>query len=138
MSFAGRTEALGEDGARAAGGGTHEATYTEAEGDRTSGAGTVGDAAPVAAMDSGRAPAAQRAGGSAPGGADGEEDGLLVDGDIVDGQAGEVGEQPLETHRRPLGGEARHDGARLPMFYGIAADPQPPEARQSRFSPEAT
>ncbi len=91
-------EALGEDGARASSGATDEATDVEPEGDLASGTGAVGEAARIAAVDTGRAMATNWTGSGAPGGTEGEDDAPVIVGEIVKAKADEVWEELRETH----------------------------------------
>ncbi len=92
-------KAFGEDRARARGGMADETTYMKSESDPLSGAGAISEAAPVTAVNTGRAMTTHRTGSSAPRRADGEDDALIVGSDGVNMQTGKVGKQLRETHR---------------------------------------
>ena len=91
-------EAFGEDGTRARGDTTDEATDMEMEGDSLSGTGAIREVAPVTTVDTGRAATTDRTGSSAPGRVDGEDDAPVIVGKIVKAKADEVWEELRETH----------------------------------------
>jgi hypothetical protein len=78
-------------------------------------------------MDAGRASVAERASGGVPSGADGDDQGAIVVGDILDDEAREVREQALKACRCSLAGEACPGGAHVPLLSGLVPDPHPPE-----------
>lgn len=91
-------KAFGEDGARANGGTTDETTDVKAERHPLSGAGTIGEAAPVTTMDTGRAAATDRTARGAPSRVEGEDDAPIIVGEIVKAKADEMWEELGETH----------------------------------------
>lgn len=127
-------EALGEDGTRARGDTTDEATDMEREGDSLSGTGAISEVAPVAAVNTGRAMATNRTDSGAPSRADSEDDAPIADSDVVNMQASKMGKQLRETHGQYAVSEARHRGTHRLMFYRFISPPAPPEVRQSPFS----
>ncbi len=92
-------KAFGEDGTRASGGATDETTDLKAERHPLSGTGTVGEAAPVTTMDTGRAAATERTARGAPGRVEGEDDPPIIVGESVKAKADKMREELGETHR---------------------------------------
>jgi hypothetical protein len=99
MSSSEARKAFGEDGTRASGGATDETTDMKAERHPLSGAGTIGEAAPVPTMDTGRAAATERTARGAAGRVEGEEDTPIIVGESVKAKADKVGEELGETHQ---------------------------------------
>ncbi len=91
-------EAFGEDRQWARRGATDEATDVESQGDQASGTGTIREAAPVATVDAGRAAATERTTSGTPGRVDGEDDSLVIVGEIVEAKTDEMWEELGERH----------------------------------------
>ncbi len=97
-----RRKAFGEDGARTAAIGTAKAADTEAQNDATAGHREVGHATEVATLDTSGARRTQRTAGGAPARSEREHQRVLIDLDLFQVQASEVGEEGKERHRGVL------------------------------------